>query len=89
MNPMDRLICAKHFKRCIEDGLNIIQTLAACHAAGFDADVTNGMMDDFADKYNTSPLEYNDNLNENRSALIDCMKALIEQYEKKQEKDNA
>jgi hypothetical protein len=61
---------AVQFHKFIHEGMDVMNSLKALYALGHDPDIVNKFMDDYANKYNASPLEYQDNLATTRNELL-------------------
>ena len=73
---MDTKMAADQMASYLREGLDVFDSIKALHGAKFDPDTVNKMMDDFGDLYNSSPLEYQDNLEINRNDLIQNLENL-------------
>lgn len=69
---------ADRFVKSLKEGMDVMNTIKSLHAAGYDTDLVNKFMDDYGNKFNASPLEYQDNLETTRSELILNLENLYE-----------
>ena len=67
---------AKQMVGFLKEGLDVMASIKALYGAKFDPDIVNKMMDDFGERYNSSPLEYQDNLAINRQDLVEKLENL-------------
>ncbi len=69
---------ATQFAKCIKEGMDVMNTIKSLHANGYEPDLVNKFMDDYGQKFNASPLEYQDNLATTKGELLTNLENLYE-----------